>query len=364
MKRVLILLLLLPFFIRQAYAEELGDRALEAFDAAALEQGLSAEERQISGSVDFEQYDSGAALSRLWRSFAEKLREELGASLGFAAELTGLLFLCAFACALCGEDRIRDIVEICGVCASAALLTGSVSSLIQQTAQAMYRLSDYSKAALPVVYTAAAASGAVSSAAVRYAAASLALDIIMSLSQKAVIPLIYAGLALSLTNVVFPNPILACVEKLAKWAAKTVLTGATLSFTAYLSMSSLISTSVDAAAVKAARSVISGVLPVVGGMISDVSAAVLSAAAVVKSVTGVFGLIAVSAICAGPFAVLLVKSLLFKVVAAVAESLQSMRMQRLLACVGGAMGMLMGMLGCSAIMLFLSFTAAMKAVTG
>ena len=141
------------------------------------------------------------------------------------------------------------------------------------------------------------------------------------------------------------------------------MTGSALAFTAYLGMSALISTSVDAAAIKTARSVISGALPVVGGMISDASAAVLSAAAVVRSCTGVFGLIAVCAICAGPFAVLSVKTFLFKTVAAVAESLQSSRMQRLLSGVGGSVAMLMGLLGSSAVMLFLSFTIAMKAVT-
>ena len=364
MKRLLILMLILPAFIGRAYAEDLGESALDAFDAKAMERALSEEEAAISGEVGLERYDAGAALSRLWRAFAERLRAELRSSLGFAASLLALLFLNAFLCAVCQEEKIRDLIEMTAACAAAILLAGGVNTLIGQTAQAMYRLSDYSKAALPVIYTAAAAAGAVSSAAVRYAAATFALDVMMSRAQKAVIPLIYADLALGLTDVLFANPILSAVEKLVRWAARTVMTYAALAFTAYLSMSALISTSVDAAAIKTARSVISGALPVVGGMISDASAALLSAAALVRSCTGVFGLIAVCAISVGPFAVLAVKHFVFKTVAAVAESLQSPRLKQLFSCVGSAAAMLMGLLGCSAVMLFLAFTTGMKAVTG
>ena len=59
----------------------------------------------------------------------------------------------------------------------------------------------------------------------------------------------------------------------------------------------------------------------------------------------------------------IVKRFLFKAVAAAAEAVQNPRLQKLFSCVGSAAGMLMGLLGCNAMMLFLSFTAAMKAVS-
>lgn len=363
MKRVFIILLLLPAFFCKAYAETPEEQAMRLFDTTQMEAGMQEDELAISGSVTPKNYDVSSALSRLWRSFLNRLREEARTSFGFAGKMLALVFLCAFACSVCEEDKIRDMIEICAVCAAAVFLTGSLDSLVAQTTQAVYRLSDYSKAALPVVYTAAAASGGVSSAALGYAGACLALDVMMSLSQQAVLPLIYASLSLTLANVVFPNPMLAAIEKLFKWAAKTVLTGATIAFTAYLGMSSLISTRFDAAAIKATRTVISSTLPVVGGMLSDASSAVLSAAAVVLSCTGVFGLIAVCAMCAAPFAVLSVKGLLFRAVAVIAEAVHSPQLQRLFSGVGGAVGLLMGLLGCNAIMLFLSFAAAIKVVS-
>ena len=128
-------------------------------------------------------------------------------------------------------------------------------------------------------------------------------------------------------------------------------------------MSTLISTKVDAAAVKTTRTVISGTLPVVGGMISDASAAVLSAGAAVLSCMGAFGLIAVCTMCMGPFVMLTVKGMVFKAVCTVAESVQNSGLQRLFSGVSAAVGLLMGLLGANAIMLFLSLAAAMKVVT-
>ena len=112
------------------------------------------------------------------------------------------------------------------------------------------------------------------------------------------------------------------------------------------------------------RTVISTVLPVVGGMISDASGAVLAAAGVIRSCAGAFGLITVCVLCAGPFAVLSVKMLILKAAAAVTDSMQSPRLSALFSGVGSAMGLLLGLLGCCGIMLFISMMAGMKAVTG
>ena len=345
MKKILIMLVILPAFFGCAWAEEIDGQALEIFESGKMEQGLKEHELEIIGSVEPAQFDAFPALSRLWNAFLSEIQNRLRENLGFAVELFGLILFSALAGALCGDEKIRAAVEILTFCFAAFLLAGNVDSLVSQTLETIYRLSDYSRTA------------------VRYAAACLAMDVMMSLSQKAVIPLVYDALALGLANILFPNPILSAMEALSKWAAKTIMTWAALAFTAYLSLSSVVSTSVDAAAIKAMRSVVSGVLPVVGGMLSDASAAVLSAASVIRSCTGAVGLIAVSVVCAGPLALLCVKRFLFKAVAAAAEAVQNPRLQKLFSCVGSAAGMLMGLLGCNAMMLFLSFTAAMKAVS-
>ena len=69
MRRLLIVLLLLPLFHASAYASGLADQTLSIFDTTQMENGLSTEEREIGGKIDTDGYNVRAALSRLWRSF-------------------------------------------------------------------------------------------------------------------------------------------------------------------------------------------------------------------------------------------------------------------------------------------------------
>ena len=345
-------------------AQELNPEEGDVFHLTSMQTGLSEEEQAIGGELSpTEVYDVEGGLRRLLRSLKDRLLEELRANVRFAASLTALAAFGGFSCALCEEEKLRALLEICICCTAATILTGSMDSLIRQTTEAIYRLSDYSKAALPVVFTAAAASGAAASAASRYAAVSFALDVLMSLSQRLILPLIHAYLALTLSGALFPNAMLRAVTKLVRWAAGILMTGTSLAFTAYLGMTGAISTAVNSAAVKATKTLISTVLPVVGGMISDASAMVLSAAGIVRSCAGAFGLISVCAICLGPFVLLTVRMLLFKAVAVLAEAVPCGRLPALLVGLSDAAALLMGMLGSCALMLFLSFTLAMKAVT-
>ena len=363
MSFLLLVLVLSAFSPCRACAQESLDYDTDIFHLNSMKQGLTAEEQEIGGDLTgTESYDVRGAMRRLFEKLKTKILEEVRANLRFASTLVGLTFLGGFACALCEEAKIRALVEICVCSLAASVLTGSMDSLIRQTMEAIYRLSDYSKAALPVVFTAAAASGAAASAASRYAAVTLALDVLMSTAQRCILPLINASLALSLAGALFPNSMLKAALRFVRWAAGILLTGTSIVFSAYIGLTGAVSSAVNTAAVKATKSLISTALPVVGGMISDVSGMVLSAAGIVRTCAGAFGLISVCALCLGPFVLLTAKMLLFKAVSAIAGAVPCGRLPELFSSVADAAAMLMGLLGSCSIMLFLSFSLAMKAV--
>lgn len=354
---------LISIFTISASAENIYEITAEEFGAEAMDKVLGPCEIEISGEFDASgNYDVGAALSRLLKKFVTAAVNEVKNNVGYGLSLLALSVLCALGSAISPEGT-KVFIELT-VCGTAAIhMIGSMDSIVSQTVDAMYKLSDYSKAALPVVFTAAAAGGAISSSATKFAAVSFALDVLMSISQNLIVPIIYAFLALSVANALYSNPVVEAVQKLSKWVSSTLMTGMTLLFTTYISMVGAIGSAVDTAAVKTARSIISSALPIVGGMISDTSAMVLSAAGVVKNCAGVFGLIAVAAMCAGPFALLSVKMLFLKAIAAAADSMQIGRLSKLFSALSTAMGLLLGLLGSCGIMLFISLTAGMKAVS-
>ena len=364
MKKLLLILLLCPLFVTSCRAEGLMEQAAAQTGAAQVEQALPEAERQISGPLRLDGgYDTDGALKRLWTRLADKARESFNESLRHAVSLLGLSAVSALAGSLCRDKNVGAFAEQCSCCAAALLLAGSVESVIGQASQALSLLSDYSHAALPAIYTAAAVSGAAVSAPARYAAASLVMDLMISAQLHLILPLVFAYLAAAVSKSLFDNGILRALCRLLKWSVTKGLTGITLGFSAYLSLTTLVTGSVDAVAVKTARTVLSTVLPVVGGILSDSASTLLSAAALIKNSVGAFSLMAVLALCAGPFAVLSVKLLLFKSTAAATELLAGARLSQLVGELGTCFGMLLGMVGSCGIMLFLSIMAGIKVVS-
>lgn len=364
MKKLFLILLFCPLFFTPCSAEALYDQAADMSGVYEIQRALPEEERKISGELRVDgSYDTGGALKRLWGRLLSEAAEQLREDLGYASALVAIAVFCSLAGAAAAGKNIPEYINIAGCCAAAFMIAGSMDSIIAQASEALARLSDYSKAAMPAIFTAAAACGAVVSASARYASVCLAIDVIMSAAQRFIIPLIYAFLALVISASIFENPLLRAVARLTKWCATTLMTGITIVFSAYITLTGLIAGSTDQVAVKTARTVISSSLPVVGGIISDAASVVLSAASVIKNSAGAFSLIAVCALCAGPFAALSVKMLVFRAAAAAADMLPGGKLAALINDVGTALAMLLGLVGCCGIMLFISIMSGIKVVT-
>ena len=86
-----------------------------------------------------------------------------------------------------------------------------------------------------------------------------------------------------------------------KWLSVWILKMILYVFTGYIGITGVVSGPTDAAALKAAKLTISGFVPIVGGILSDASEAVLVSAGVVKNAAGIYGILAIGAVCLGPF---------------------------------------------------------------
>lgn len=364
MKKLLFVILLSPLFVTVCYADNLVNQAAEMAGIYEVENTLTEDEKEISGALALDgSYDGEGALRRLWRKLWLTVEEQLKENLTSAVQLSAVGLFCSLLCAVSPDRKRASVIEIGGCCIITLLLAGNMESLVSQATETLTRLSDYSRAAIPAIYTAAAFTGAVTSASAQYAAVCLAMDVIMSAQQRFVLPLLYAFLAVAVSRSIFANPVLNAVLQFFKWSITTVLTAITLCFSVYISITGLVAGSADAVAVKAARTAISGVLPVVGGILSDSASTLLSAASVIKNAAGAFSLVAVCTLCLGPFAALGVRMLLFKMAAAMTDMLPTARISQLIGDFAAVFAMLLGMVGSCGIMLFLSIMAGIKVMT-
>ena len=357
--RVLICLLLLTcLLIAPVYAAE------EGLDVSVVEDALDEEAREVGGTLTTDgSYDVRGAIGRLIDRAKKELNEQLRGELRELGRIVAIAVVCTVAEAVCSDARMAQIISLCSCAAVVLTVAGSLDSMAAELTGAIRTLCDYSRAALPAVYTAAAVSGAVVSAGAKYAAVSLGMSIMMEVLQRLTLPLIYAYLAVCISRCACPNALLGAAASVIKWGCVTAMTVLTMGVSAYITLTGALTGGADAIAVKGTRTVIASALPVVGGILSDAASVVLASASLIKSSAGVFALVGVCALCLGPFLAIGVKMLLFRLCAALASAAEGKRLAALLGDLSTALGMMLGILGAMTIMLFIAFMAAIRTVS-
>lgn len=364
MKKALLILLILPLLIVSANAESYTTSLSDELDASAVRDSLPEDVREIGGELRFGEYDGAGALERLWNRFLSQITEALRACAREVFSVLALALVCTLGSVLTRDQKQDEYIQIAGCAALSCLLADGMNSLIGRAMSSLTSLHDYAGAALPAIYSTAAACGAPTSASARYAASCLALDLMLSASQRLLLPLLYASIAMAVCGSIFDNPLLRSMFRLCKKIAALMMTGLTLVFTGFLSVTGIVTGSADAAAVKLTKTVVSSAVPVVGKILSEAASSVLSAASIVRNTAGAFGLVAVCALCTAPFAAFGVRKLLFDLAAAAAEMTAGVRFSRLLGDYSSIMGLMLGLVGAYGMILFVSIVSAIRTVTG
>ncbi len=302
--------------------------------------------------------DVPGLFQRLLSSARDAALDALRPALAGAVAVLAATFLCSAIRPLSGDGGF-DYVNLVGVFVILAACAGGVRTLVGQATACAGDMRDLSTLLLPVLGSAAAASGHAASGAAKLAASALFINLLMDLGRRLIIPAIYAYIAASAGEAASGGPA-GGVARLISGLAKRLLTGLVLAFTVYLTTTSLIASSADATAVKLTKTAISTLLPVVGGIVSDAADSVASGVQAVGAAAGAFGVAAVLAVCLVPFMRLLAGSLLYRVAAELAGTVADKRLSGLIAAIANAHSLALGLAGAEAVMLLISLISAAK----
>ena len=158
------------------------------------------------------------------------------------------------------------------------------------------------------------------------------------------------------------NETIGNLKQFAKWLITWILKITLYVFTAYMSITGVVSGSADATAIKATKLTISGFVPVVGGIISDASEAILVSAGTVKNAIGIYGMLASAAIIVGPFFTIGIQYLLLKISCALCKVIGSKQTVGVIGDFSKAMGMILAMIGTLCLMLIVSMFCFMRGI--
>lgn len=343
-----------PLEAAETFGEELKTDRLEK----ALPEGA----RDILGNFSVsDAANPQKGLHKLLEAVRRGAKEALSQGLKNAAFVMLTALLCGVLTASF-EGASRYIV-LAGVLAISVMSVRDVGSFGELAKETLREMDVFAKALLPTVTAAAAAGGAVTSAAAKYAATALFMDILITASTRVILPIVYALTAVSVAEAALGGEGLAGAAGLLKWLGKTTMSAIVLLFVAYLSITGVISAATDAAAVKAMKTTIQTVLPVVGSIVADASDTVLAGAKILRNAVGVFGFLVVAATCAFPFLRMGAHYLLYKAAAGLAASASDGRVQKLITNMSTAFGMMMGLVGSMALMLYIAIISVIRVVT-
>lgn len=239
------------------------------------------------------------------------------------------------------SSEISGTTRLVGIIASSTLLFNSANTLIRLGTETVSQVSDYGKLLVPVLSSALAAQGGSTSAVFLYSGTVLFNTILTSLLTKFLLPGIYIYLAVCIANRAIENNTLSNIAKFIKNTVTWVLKTAIYIFTGYMSVTGVVSGSVDAASVKAAKLTISGSVPVIGGILSDASEAFLAGVSIAKNTAGIAGLLAILAILIGPFLEVGAQYILLKATGTISGIFNSKGVSQLIEDFSSAMGLLL-----------------------
>lgn len=255
-----------------------------------------------------------------------------------------------------------SVCELVGAVAVGILLLRETNSLVNLGRDTVVEVSSYGLLLLPVMTAALAAQGGITGSAALYTGTAFFNSLLSNLIAKLLTPMIYLYLALAVANCAVEENLLKQLRDFVKWLMVWVLKIILYVFTGYMGITGVVSGTTDAATLKAAKLTISGMVPVVGNILSDASEAVLVSAGVVKNTAGIYGILAIIALCIGPFLKIGLHYLMLKATAALCGVFGGKRITGLAGDFSAAMGLLLAMTGSVCLLFLISVVCFLKGV--
>ena len=321
--------------------------------------------RELTQSVEYED----SLLAGGWAYLRDTVRSALSDVLRSGVRSCAMLMLLALLCGTAEglsdgvlSDAVR-FVPYFGVLGASLLTAGDLTALIGLGAQTVDELGVLGKLLIPTVAAAMAAGGCVGTASVWQVGTLFVSDVLLSVTRDVLLPLVYCYIALAAAGALLPrgglDVLAGGVKKLISWGA----CGVTLLFTAFLTVSNVLTGSADRAAVRAGSFVISNAVPVVGGILSEATEAVLSGALALRGTVGTLGVFTVLAVCAVPLLRLSVQFLFYQAAAFLSAMAGSETLQKFIDRLSGAFTLVLALTASCAAILLVALLVAMTMVS-
>lgn len=362
----ILIILLLPFVlsINGKCYEAISEENVRLIGTDELENAVPRDVQNMLGGNTPEAADLQSGLASIVKAALKKLLPSFREAFLLCVKMFAVSVLAGIAAPMSKsvDSGEMSMVGVCGVAAIVGICVTSVYSAVNSCITAINSVQQFSRVLISSMAVAMVLSGNAVSASVGTTITLAVTGTFIELINVIFLPMIYIYIGMTAVNSVLENGLVSGMAKGVKsfygWLMKIVMAV----YISYSGISSSIAASSDAAAVKTAKFAISGVIPVVGSIVSDAAGSVMSGAVIIKNTIGIFGLLTVCGICIIPFLNAAVHYVSYKTVSILCSVITIKPVYSVIDGIGDGFGMAMGILGTTAVLLFIAITLSIVMV--
>ena len=362
--RKLICVIVICLLLADPVRAELMEDAASAFGIEAVEEALPQEaEKYMSGITPEPGLELGEGLAGIISGAVSNSGSAWKQAVSVCFQIMAVVLLSSMLRGFADGNTVYAL-ELSGVLAVGMCCLGRFTGYFARVVQTVDSMSAFSGFLFSALAATSAATGAVGTSGALYAVTAAVCGAMSRILQSLFLPGISGYIVLMLAHHALGDGGLSAAADTVKQLITLGLKLSVIGFTAYLSLTGVVSGSADSAAVKAAKLAISTTVPVVGSMIADASETLLVSAGLIRSGVGIFGMLGVLAVSIGPFLETGLGYLSMKCTAALAASVGEKQLSSLISALAGAMGLVTALTGVCTVLILISCVAFMSFVSG
>lgn len=256
--------------------------------------------------------------------------------------------------------RMNAMVSVAGAASVATVMFRQTNSMVVLAVDTVKDILEYGKLLCQIMTAALAAQGGTTSSSALYIGTTVFVAILNTLLSGLMVPAFLCYLVFTVAHGTFCDEFMKksaeAIKNVWIWLLKLLI----IAFTTYMGVTGAVSGTTDMAALKAAKIVISSAVPVVGGILSDSSEAVLVGMGIVKNAAGIYGILAVLAVFMGPFVKIGTQYLIIKTAAVLCGVFGEKRISSLVDGFSTAMSLLLALIAAACTLILISTVCFLK----
>ena len=240
------------------------------------------------------------------------------------------------------------------------LIIASYTDIVSLCKETITKLNDFMNMLIPLVLSLLVANGSIVSVSILQPILLVMTSTINVIVANVILPIIFISTMMNLIGNISENIKVSKIPKLLQKTCLWCLEFILIIFIGILSIEGTLGANVDGVTAKAAKSIVSTVIPVVGKALSDATDSILGATLITRNAVGIIGMIAIISIVLNPLISALIMMITYNVASALIEPIVDSRISKCMSGMGDSIKIVFALMATVCMLFIISTTIMIK----